>query len=480
MTTPGSEAQAHILIFPYPAQGHMISLLDLTHQLSLRGLTITILVTPKNLPLLNPLLSKNPSIKTLVLPFPTHPSIPHGLENCKDLPPNSFAFMTAALGGLYEPLLNWFKTHPSPPVAIISDMFLGWTHRLACELNVRRFVFSPSGAMALSVGFSLWKDNPRRKNEDDRNEVISFPKIPNCPKYPWWQISPIYRRYVHGHPNGEFIRDIMVANTESWGLVINSFTELEASYLDHLREKMGQDRVWAVGPLLPPRSKDDVSGPSERGGSSSAPVQELMAWLDSCEDHSVVYVCFGSQALLTSDQIEAVASGLDQSGIRFIWATKEPANAQVDGRYGTLPIEFEQKVAGRGIIVRGWAPQVMILGHRAVGSFLTHCGWNSVLEGLVAGVPMLAWPMGADQFVDADLLDELKVGERVCEGAGTVPNSTELARAVRESVSDNEDRRKRAKEISRAAVDAIKDDGSSATDLDGLVTHLGGLALKSM
>ncbi|KAK9277942.1 hypothetical protein L1049_027499 [Liquidambar formosana] len=134
MTIAGSGT--HILVIPFPAQGHLIPLLDLTHQLATRGLTITILVTPKNLPLLNPLLSQHPSIKTLVFPFPAHPSIPAGVENAKDLPAGYFRAMMNTLGELYNPLLHWFQSHPSPPVAIVSDMFLGWTHHLACHVGV--------------------------------------------------------------------------------------------------------------------------------------------------------------------------------------------------------------------------------------------------------------------------------------------------------------------------------------------------------
>ncbi|KAF5933857.1 hypothetical protein HYC85_030028 [Camellia sinensis] len=175
----------------------------------------------------------------------------------------------------------------------------------------------------------------------------------------------------------------------------------------------------------------------------------------------------------------------------------------------------------------------MILRHRAIGAFLTHCGWNSVLEGLVAGVPMLAWPMEGEQFLNATLLvasffvpvpvrtgeyrpvaacvtaidryvpelgryscdfqsqqytglypsrylifpiqlrlvDELKVATRVCEGAQTVPNSDELARVVAESVSKQETGNERVGKLRRAALDAIKG-GSSYNDLDKLAVHI--------
>ncbi|KAF2294818.1 hypothetical protein GH714_020229 [Hevea brasiliensis] len=371
--------------------------------------------------------------------------------------------MIRILAELRDPLIRWFKSHPSPPVAIISDMFLGWTNHLARQLNIRRIVFSPSGAMALSVIYSLWRDMPKR----NQNELFSFSRIPNSPEFPWFQISTIYRTYVEGGTDSEFIKDAFCANLASWGLVVNSFTELEAVYLDHLKKEFGHhDHVWAVGPLFP------------HPGPSSVPVDDVLTWLDRCEENKVVYVCFGSQTSLTNDQLEQLASSLGRSRVKFIWCIREEEHVR---GYNMIPSGFEDRMAGRGLIIRGWAPQVLILSHRAVGAFLTHCGWNSVLEGLVAGVPMLAWPMGADQFVNASLLvDKLKVAVRACEGATTVPNWEELARVIKESVSENRVNRERVQKLSSVAVDAIKDGGgSSVKGLEMLVQNLVKLKLKS-
>ncbi|KAF5181315.1 Udp-glycosyltransferase 89b2 [Thalictrum thalictroides] len=457
---------AHILVFPYPAQGHMIPLLDLTHQLALRGLTITILVTPKNLPILTPLLSTHPnSIQTLVLPFPSHPSIPSGVENTKDLPNGSFIAMMRAMSQLSNPIIHWFQSHSSPPIAILSDMFLGLTNQLASQLGIKHLVFSPSGALTLSMSNSLWTDFP--KNPNDENALVEFPNVPNSPKFPWFQLSASFRKYVQGDPNSEFLKNVMQGNMSCWAIVCNSFSELESVYLNHLKKDIGDERVFAVGPLLPPQ---DVS--KERGGSSSIIVKDILSWLDTCPDKSVVYVCFGSQVVLKNQQMDELASGLEKSGVRFVWCTKEATKGHVAGDYGLIPAGFEDRMASRGFVIRGWAPQVVILNHRAVGSFLTHCGWNSVLESVAAGVPMLMWPMGADQYYNANLLvDHMNVGVRVCEGALTIPNADELARKMAESVGGGIVS-ERCEELSQAAVHAVKEGGSSFKDLDALVKEL--------
>ncbi|KAI3443992.1 hypothetical protein Pfo_000657 [Paulownia fortunei] len=378
--------------------------------------------------------------------------------------------MMCALAELHNPILHWIRNHPSPPVAIISDMFLGWTHHLACQLSIRRYAFFPSGAFAISFVYSLWREMPQRKNPGDDNEMVGFSDIPSSPVYPWWQLSPVFRSYVKGNPNSEFIRDSFLCNGASYGLVFNTFDGLERIHLDDWVKKLGHDRVWSIGPVLPP---DDV-GPTERGGSSSVLASEICSWLDKCQDHTVVYACFGSQAVLTNKQMKELCLGLEKSGVKFILSVKGATKGHDEGDYGSIPPGFEDRVAGRGLLIKGWAPQVLILKHRAVCAFLTHCGWNSTLESIVAGVPMLAWPMGADQFLNATLLvDQLDVAIRVCEGAETVLDSDDIVQFLAEATSEKwTERRARAMALSKAAIDSISEGGSSFNNLDGFASHL--------
>nr|AYA22044.1 UFGT41 [Fagopyrum tataricum] len=476
-----STGGAHILVIPYPAQGHMLPLLDLTHHLLSRSSregaaqTFTILVTTNNLPILQPLLSyHSPSaISTLVLPFPPNPSLPSGAENTQNLPPYSSISIMSSLGDLRRPILRWFSSHPSPPSSIISDMFLGWTHRLASQLSIKRFVFSPSGSFAISVFGSLWRHlPPLTRTEDgeiDINAVVPLPDVPGEPRLLWYQLSMLYRTYASGDPNAEFLRSNALDNSLSWGLVVNSFTHLEQPYLCHLKSYLGHDRIWAVGPLLP-------DNPDVRGG--SGPIEDqVLTWLDECcsGEDEVVYVCFGSQAVLSNEQMEALALGIEKSGVRFIWKVKEPTQGHVYGeRFGKLPEGFEDRVAGRGLIIRGWAPQVRILRHRAVGAFITHCGWNSVLEGLSAGTLMLTWPLGADQFCNSILLvDQLKVGVSVCQDTKSLPDPDQLARVISGSINGAyKEERLKALELKKMAAEAISEGGTSLTALDSLVQHL--------
>ncbi|XP_022738607.1 UDP-glycosyltransferase 89B1-like [Durio zibethinus] len=454
-----SNTGAQILVYPFPTAGHIIPFLDLTHQLLTRGLKVTVLVTTNNLHLLDPLLSRHvySLLQPLVLPDPvpsTTPGLVSRIRHLRELH--------------YPALLQWFQSQASPPVAIFSDFFLGWTQGLASKLNVRRVVFSPSGSFSYCMNISMCREPPRIGDPNDVNHSLSFARIPNSPQYHCYQITPIYRFYKDGDPDKEFYINNWIENHESWGVVFNTFADLESIYIEHMKKEMGHDRVWAVGPVMMP-VEDDALDPTNRGGSSSVPFHELMAWLDARGDHSVVYVCFGSRQVLTRKQLNELAAGLEESGVNFVWCVREPKDWQVSGDHGVIPEGFEDRVAGKGFIIKGWAPQVAILRHPAVGAFLTHCGWNSTLEGIAAGVVMLTWPMGADQFANTKLLvDECGVGIRVGESTVNIPESSKLARVLVESLDGSRAERVGAKRLSEAALSAVKG-GSSDKDLDSLV-----------
>ncbi|VAH27746.1 unnamed protein product [Triticum turgidum subsp. durum] len=152
--------------------------------------------------------------------------------------------------------------------------------------------------------------------------------------------------------------------------------------------------------------------------------------------------------------------------VAFVWAV----------RSGTVvPEGFEAAAtaASRGMAIRGWAPQVEILCHRAVGWFLTHCGWNSVLEATAAGVAMLTWPMGADQFINASVLAEAGVAVPVAEGADAVPDAGKMASVIAAAVAkEGESVRKRAVELGRKAATVVAEGGTSHIDLEELVRVL--------
>ena len=194
-------------------------------------------------------------------------------------------------------------------------------------------------------------------------------------------------------------------------------------------------------------------------------------WLDQKleeEDKcSVLYVAFGSQAEVSNEQLEEIAIGLEESMVSFLWVIRKDDWGVPDG--------FEERVKGRGMVVREWVDQREILMHEGVGGFVSHCGWNSVLESICAGVPIAAWPMMAEQHLNARMVEEeIKVGLRVetCDGRvrGFVRREG-LRKTVKELMEGErgKDARKKVRVLALMAREAVQEGGSSWSALDSLI-----------
>ena len=140
-------------------------------------------------------------------------------------------------------------------------------------------------------------------------------------------------------------------------------------------------------------------------------MHECVAWLDSKRENSVVYICFGSLCYFQDKQLYEIACGIQASGHDFIWVVPEKKGKEhekEEEKEKWLPKGFEETNEDKGMIIRGWAPQMIILGHPAIGAFLTHCGWNSTVEAVSAGIPMLTWPVHGEQFYNEKLITEVR------------------------------------------------------------------------
>ncbi|CAL5047309.1 unnamed protein product [Urochloa decumbens] len=463
----GSTAGApHVLVVPYPAQGHMQPLLHLASLLAARGLRLTVAATPATAHLLAPLLAAHPSS---VRPLTFSSAAGHDTSG----PSSVGADFHAHAAALRAPLRDWLRSdsghgHGHGRVtAVISDFFCGWTQPLAADAGVPRLVFAPSGLLATAATHSLFRRTPRPPPPEGdegrrRGYAVSFPDLPGAPAFPWPQISRMYRSYAEadgaagGGEHAEVIKDNFLWNLESAAFVCNTCHPLEGKYLDAqpLVDLAGK-RVWAVGPVAPPTEE-------------TAADDDVTAWLDAFPDASVAYVSFGTMMVPPPAHAAALASALERSGTPFVWA----AAAET-----ALPDGFEARaVAARtGLVLRRWAPQVAALRHRATGCFVTHCGWNSVMEACAAGVPMLTWPMAADQFFNARLVvEEAHVAVAASWGGfGGVPDVEDLVRALDEIVGEGgAGVRARAKELAVMVAEAMGEGGSSRRELDGLVQEL--------
>ncbi|KAG8367880.1 hypothetical protein BUALT_Bualt16G0118600 [Buddleja alternifolia] len=253
------------------------------------------------------------------------------------------------------------------------------------------------------------------------------------------------------------------------GDLYNTCRLIEAPCLDLLEKEeiVEKRKSWAIGPILPAKL-------------SFKRQHKCLEWLDKHEPKSVIYVSFGTTTSLSDEEIKELALGLEKSKVKFIWVLRDADKGDVfDGkvRRAELPEGFEERVEGVGMVVRDWAPQPEILAHPSTGGFMSHCGWNSCIESITMGVPIAAWPMHSDQPSNTIFITEiLKTGLVVREWtqrrelvkASTIQNAVE-----RLMVSEEGDEiRKRAEELAATVRQATQEGGASRLELDSFIDHI--------
>ncbi|KAL6960623.1 hypothetical protein U1Q18_038387 [Sarracenia purpurea var. burkii] len=453
----------HVVLVPFMSKGHTIPILHLARLLLLRrrGSAVTIFTTPANRPFIAASLADtNTSI--IDLPFPENiDGVPPGIESTDKLPSMSFFFPFVLATKLIQP--HFERALESLPriTFIISDFFLGWTLESASKFGIPRLVYygMSNYAMAVCRDVSANRLLSQPESDDEPLTVTSFP---------WIKITrndfdaPFSDRYPKG-PYFDFVTEQVLATSRSYGLVVNSFSELEPLFLDYWNRK-SSPTAWCVGPfcLIAPKSFETQTHQKP----------PWMKWLDQklSQGRSVLYVAFGSQAEISPEQFGEIKIGLEESGVNFLWVVRRNESELGDG--------FEERVGERGMIVREWVDQMEILGHESVRGFLSHCGWNSVLESICSKVPILAWPMMAEQHLNAKMVvEEIKVGLRVETWNGSVRGFVQrvgLKKTVKELMEGEmgERVRKKVAEVGVAAVTAMEEGGSSWRTLNQLINEM--------
>lgn len=281
----------------------------------------------------------------------------------------------------------------------------------------------------------------------------------------------------------KFGREIVEAESTADGVVVNSFDDLEPSYAECYEKAIGK-KVWMIGPMS--LCRRNATQMAARGNKASIDVNRCMGWLDSMKPGSVVYVSFGSLAKTSVSQLIEIGSGLEASNSPFVWAIKAGDDMSEVEKW--LSEGFEDRTAGRGLIIRGWAPQLMILSHPAVGGFMTHCGWNSMLESVCAGVPMITWPHFGEQFVNEKLIVQVmgigvSLGVKLpsawaMESTAVLAGREDIEKAVKGLMDEGREAsavmRERARELSEKAKSAMQEGGTSYENMKLLVDQIKG------
>ncbi|XP_003563057.1 anthocyanidin 3-O-glucosyltransferase 2 [Brachypodium distachyon] len=380
-----------------------------------------------------------------------------------------------------------------PVAALVLDLFAAPMVDVAQDLGVPSYVFmSSTGAMlALMLHLPVLHEAVTVEFEEVEGGVVHVPGLPPIPHE--WMPCPVVDKKS---PNYTWFVRLGERFMDATGIIANTADELEPGPLAAIAEGRAvpgrpAPPVYPIGPVL------SLGSSSSKKESSSGPPHACVAWLDAQPRASVVLLCFGSMGWFEAAQVVEICAALERCGAhRFLWVLRGPPGADTgagapDGsEHPTdadldelLPEGFLERTAGRVLVWPTWAPQKEILAHAAVGGFVTHCGWNSVLESLWHGVPMAPWPLYAEQHLNAfELVADMGVAVplKVDRKRDNFVEAAELERAVESLMGGGEEGRK-AREKAAVMRDvcrkAVGKGGSSEAALQRLseVLHEGAL-----
>lgn len=488
----GSDTAPHVVVVPRADSGHTIPFLQFSRRLAYTGVVTTVVVSDRHaLELessLGTLTAFSYSLRIIALSDKTSLGLSHGewQERVRTIRSEELRVIE---------LLETVIADLSPPVCILHDMFECWAQEVADRLHIPKHLLYVSPASALSCALQslrLYQQGLVPITRENRDRVFS--DIPGLPPtaaldLPTPFLKPAMYAWMQFRHAKFRTADVILLNT---------FHDIESGVLDALRsDVIGSPGVQAksildIGPLLPESYVND----DEQSLDSGDP---CIDWLNIRDSKSVLYVSFGSGATNSAEQLLELADGLEASGVSFLWIVRPPGAPGFSAASATvsvtefLPVGFQERVKDRGLCYSQWAPQMRILKHPAVGGFLSHCGWNSTLETVCAGVPVLAWPKFAEQhLIRRFLVDTVKAAielkgnpftEEQLEGELMLPvrfvSKEEIAKKARSLMleADGEIVRENVRKLRMKAREAGAPGGSSRSNFEAYVslihdTHL--------
>ncbi|KAL5708709.1 7-deoxyloganetic acid glucosyltransferase [Ranunculus cassubicifolius] len=466
----------HVLIFPFPAQGHINCMLKLAELLCLSNLHVTFLNTEYN----HLRLHKSTDVGARFACFPRFrfQTISDGTPVDQ---PRSLDFFSGLLYSIKTVIQPIFKemlfsgqliSDNMPPVTcIIADGILTFTIDVAEELGIASIAFRTPSACYYWISFCLPQLIEAEElpfQDDDLDDSIK--SVPGMEGFLRCRDLPSFCRAKDLNDVGfQLILTETIKSTRASAQILNTFEDLEGPVLSKLRTCI--PKLYTLGPLhalLNSRRKSSYP-PSTCSSSLLAMDRSCMKWLDSQPSKSVLYVSFGSVVFVTHNQVLEFWYGLVNSGKRFLWVIRPDFVTDKENAC-QIPEELQVATKERGYIVE-WCPQEEVLLHPALGAFFTHSGWNSTLEAIVAGLPMICWPKFADQPVNSRYVSEVwKIGfdmKDICD------RST-VERMVRDLMDDkkNKELLVSVDQIAAKAKKCVSQGGSSYLNMDMLIEDI--------
>ncbi|CAN0914255.1 Phloretin 4'-O-glucosyltransferase [Linum grandiflorum] len=501
MAAVSQQKQPHVLLVTFPAQGHMNPSLHFSIQLVSMGCRVTLVTTVSGSHLIskskNILLPPQLSVET----YSDGYDVPGSSWSSKDDQTKQWDQMNTR----GPEFLTHLITTKTPPFAwLVYSPLLTWAADVAQAHNLPATLLWIQPATVMDIYFHLFHGG-----DDGNGHVEVFDKCKDDPSFsmklpglssvsftskdlPSFALHPNqYPLLINGMKQQVHVltRDnVSGATTKSKPeaelecsspvqfrpkVLVNTFDELE---IEAIKANVELDMV-GVGPLIPSCFWDDDDNKKKNDHDS------VLTWLDSKATSSVIYVSFGTMAAISKKQREEIGKGLLSCNRPFLWVTRkdQAAEKQEEEKWREETETAAESVGGK---IVEWCSQVEVLSHEAVGCFVTHCGWNSTLESMCLGVPLVGFPQFSDQTTNAKLVEDVwKTGVRVAvpekvDGDETeaVVEGDEIRRCLDLVMGDGsqvrDEVRRNANKWKQLARDALREGGSSRSNLEAFVDQI--------
>ncbi|KAM3702237.1 hypothetical protein ACJW31_04G010700 [Castanea mollissima] len=447
------ERETHILVIPYPLQGHINPILQFSKRLTSKGPRVTF-VTPTSI---------SKSIQAQASSSVSFEIISDGSEEVEKLETID-EHVQRFKSKVSESLAKLIQRHNSSkysPKFLVCDSFMPWALNIARQHGIDGAPFFTQSCVVNAIYYHAHRGEIKMPLEEGSS--ISLPSMPSLgsndlPSFLFDTGSYVALQNL-------LVNQLSNFQDANW-LLCNTFDKLEAEVVNWMASRW---TITTVGPTIPSMHLDKrLEDDKDYGLNLFKPnMDTCMKWLDTKEIGSVVYISFGSLATHGEEQMEDITWGLKNSNCHFLWVVRE-------SEVKKLPINFQQETTEKGLVV-GWCPQLEVLAHKAVGCFMTHCGWNSTLEALSLGVPMVAMPQWSDQPTNAKfIVDVWKVGVRIKLTEKGIATKEEIELCIKEVIEGERGQimKRNALRWKEWAKEAMEEGGSSDKNIEEFVAKL--------